>query len=49
MTTKQIFINYNFLLFCNIMEKEPGVIYCGSVIDPISEVLDKPIKNRKNE
>lgn len=44
MTTKQIFRNYNLLLLCNIMEKEPGVIYCGSVIDPKSEVFDKPIK-----
>lgn len=42
MKTKQIFRNYNFLLLQRIMEKDPGVIYCSSVIDPKSEVFDKP-------
>ena len=44
MTTQQIFRNYNFLLLQRIMDVEPGVIYFGSVIDPRSEVFDKPIK-----
>lgn len=47
MTTQKIFRNYNFLLLQKIMEKDQGVIYCGSVIDPRSEVFDKPVKDRK--
>ena len=44
MTTKQITIKKNFDLLCKIMDVDFGVIECNGVIDPNSEIFNKPIE-----
>ncbi len=44
MTTKQITIKKNFDLLCKIMDVNFGVIECNGIIDPNSEIFNKPIE-----
>lgn len=49
MSTAEIFRRYNFHFFNEILDKDFGVIYCHSIIDPRKKVFQKPFKKRKNE
>jgi len=44
MTTNQLFRLNNLKLLLDIMDKDFGVIECGSITDPNNEIFNEPIK-----
>lgn len=43
-TTPKIIRMHNFKLLLDIMDKDFGVIECGSITDPNNEIFNEPIK-----
>lgn len=44
MNIKEWFRRFNFQLLNEIMDKEFGVIECGSISDPENEIYNQPIQ-----
>jgi len=46
MTTPEIFRRFNFHLLNEIMNKDFGIIECGSITDPRGSIFNQPIKSQ---
>jgi hypothetical protein len=44
MNTLEVVRKFNFHLLNEIMDKDFGIIECGSIIDPKASIFDQPIK-----